>query len=821
MRTPKVFLSHSTFDKEFVDQVFERLGSGRCVYDKETFKKNSDLPVQIRDGLEDCEYYALFLSAPAIKSGWVNAEIDIAYELKTQWKLKKVFIFQLDSTNWSDLPHWMGKYLVSCPPSPAHVALRLMDELRVADDEDVDCLGRSEEEKEIIFDLRSRDSTPSYFYLSGPVGIGRRTLASEVFKTYYKDTNQHRLEITVDPVDGTGDLYRKALRYSAHWRAGDFKREVDRFSKLSDKEQTRTLAELLRTVTKSFRQVMIIDLGTSGLTEEGKPQKWFADLTKMLKPCDYPYVWFLSQRFLDGFDLPNGLFHAVQPLDDEWSSTLFAVLLKKYKITLPSRDEQQGIEESISGHPGLINMVASYLKLNPNYKPTRTHNNIVKLINDEVQSILMDFIGSDMEREKAAAFYAETHILSYEEIQIISQHWKEFESATAGLLDAGLLLRQNSDYYLASYLDRATSMLASKHREGLKQYRKILLTAFDNINEDSFIPTQLLDSRIVEHIIDGAPIKSYLANLVMPSQQIKAAKRNYDTQHYKKSLHLAEMAYEQHSKLSQNGRREAWRLIGLSAVRGGFTDAFEVFKREYIKLEKTPLVNSNYYFANGLKARLMGNLREALSWFEKIEREKYADSHVYRELAYVYAFERSFDKARVCVKRAHELAFGNPYVLDILAMILIDQFKTERQAYLIRDIEACLDDLLSADMREKTNFYHTRSKIRDVVIHNDIGSLEDLFATRKSLPIAARTSLLAMLSLKGKNHQYDELHNELRLALRTKRNPVVQLEIDRIDFEHAVDNNNYTKASEILAGCRSMLTARCVQDMERQLPSNV
>ena len=814
----KIFLSHSTFDKEFVDQVFEMLGAGRCVYDKVTFKKNSDLALQIRDGLEGCEFYALFLSSAALKSNWVRAEIDLANELKTQWKVKKVFIFQLDSTSWTELPSWMGRYVVACPPSPAHVALRLMDELRPSEEEDANCLGRSDDEQRIIFELSEADASPSFIYLSGPVGIGRRTLASSIYKTFYKEISQHKLHIRLESFDGYVDIYRKALTYSANWRAGDYRRAVDSYSEKPEMEQIKDLADLLKSITTVFRQVIIIDLGVAALTEEGKPQKWFVDLARKLTPADYPYIWFLSQRFLGGFEISNGLFYAVQPLESSWSSTLFTVLLKKYKISLPSKDEQKGIESSISGHPGLINFVANYLRKNPAYKPTRTHNNIVKLINEQVQAILIDFIGENKEKEKAVAFYAESHILSYEEIVFISRSWPEFEASTESLLDTGLLVRQGSDYSLASYVGRVASSFAAKHHDNLRDYRRILLTAFDSISEDSYISTQLLDARIVEHILDGSPIGSYLTNLVMPSQQIKAAKRNYDARRYEASLSLAKLAYDQNGKLSKNGRREAWRLIGLSAIRGNSLDDFLFFSREYERLEKTPQVNSHYYFANGLKARTEGNLRLALKWYEKIEQEKYADSHVYRELAYVYAFERSFDKALSCVRKAHNLAIGNPYILDILGMILIDRYRSERATLLAGDIEVCLDDLKKADEREGTSFYYARSKIRDVVIHNDVSSLSELFANRRLLPISAKTSLLGMLSAKGKNHQYDELHQEIKNVIRNERNPLVQLEIARIDFEHEIDRGNYSAAESILDNFRVFLTDRCVQNMERQLP---
>lgn len=814
----KIFLSHSTFDKDFVDQVFEILGAGRCVYDKVTFKKNSDLALQIRDGLEGCEFYALFLSSSALKSNWVQAEMDLANELKTQWRVKKVFIFQLDSTNWTELPKWMGRYVVSCPPSPAHVALRLMDEIRPTAEEDAGCLGRSDDEQFLISELSEADATPCFIYLSGPLGIGRRTLASSIYKTFYKDISQNKIKIELEAFDGYPDIYRKALTYSANWRAGDYRRAVESYSLKPEKEQISELADLLKNITTAFRQVIIIDLGVVALTEEGKPQKWFVDLAKKLPTADYPYIWFLSQRFLGGFEIPNGVFYAVQPLESSWSSTLFTVLLKKYGILLPSKDEQKLIESSISGHPGLINFVASYLRKNPAYKPTRTHNNIVKLINEQVQSILIDFIGGDEEKEKAVAFYAESHILSYEEILLISKSWPEFEASTESLLDTGLLIKQGSDYSLAGYVGRVASSFAKKHHGNLAKYRRMLLTAFDSVSEDSYISTQLLDARIVEHILDGSPISSYLTNLVMPSQQIKAAKRNYDARQYNASLSLAKLAFEQDGKLSRNGRREAWRLIGLSAIRAPSLVDFDFFCKEYEKLEKTPQVNSHYYFANGLKARVQGNLRDAQRWYEKIEKEKYADSHVYRELAYVYAFERSFEKALSCVRKAHELAFGNPYILDILAMILIDRYRSERNASLTNDIEGCLDDLKLADERDGTNFHYARSKIRDVVIHNDVSSLGELFSNRKHLPISAKVSLLAMLSAKGKNHQYDELQQEINGAMKKERNLLVQLETARIDFEHQIDGGNFASAKSILGNYRARLTDKCIQDMERQLP---
>ncbi|HCN88997.1 MAG TPA: hypothetical protein DIT28_07425 [Oxalobacteraceae bacterium] len=815
----RAFLSHSSYDKDFVEKVFSELGTGKCVYDKETFKKNSDLALQIREGLEECDVYVLFLSEASIRSGWVNSEIDLASELKAQWKIKKFLVFQLDSTSWSTLPPWMGRYVVSCPPSPHHVALRLLDELRPAPNEEESCYGRSEDERKVIDELSELDHVPYYLYFSGPIGIGRRTLANAVYKAYYPDINRNKIQIKADLTDGILDIYRKALAYSANWRARDLKLEMDRIVILDQIDRTKALTQLLYEISTTFRQVVIIDLGTTALTEEGRPQSWFVNLTKYLKPSNYPYIWFLSRRFLNGSDLPNGLCFGVEPLDEKWSIHLFRVLIRKHNISLPSREEQNLIENSIVGHPGLITMVANYLRRNPKYKPNRTHNNIVKLINEQVQSILTDFIDGNIEREKAVAFVAESYILSYEEIQLISRNWPAFEESTDAMLDAGILVSDGVDYTLASYIQRYSSNLAGRHREALTEARKILLSAFDNITEESFVSIQLLDARIVEHIIEGKPIGSYLSNLIMPSQQLKAAKRKYDSQDYKSSLSLAKAAFGQAEKLSQEGQREAWRLIGLSSIRGEDEESFRFFLAEYKNIIQAPQTDAIYYFGNGLRERLHGNLREALKWYKKIKQDRYADTHVYRELAYIYAFERSFDEAYSCVKKAHDLAIGNPYILDILAMILLERYRAERRHTMIADIDICLGELRSADEREGTTFYFARSKMRDVIINNDLVSLNELFTNRKNLPISAKVALLSMLSLKDKDYQYNELHGELKRSIRDNRNPLAQIEIARIEFEHLVIKEQFAEAAKILAAHRQKFTELCCEQLARQLPS--
>lgn len=810
----KAFLSHSSFDKDFVEEVYKLLGAGKAIYDKESFQKNCDIPYQIRHGLEECKIYVLFLSSSSLESGWVAEEIDITIELKSKHKVDSILIFQLDDTKWDKLPSWMGRYITSCPPSPRQVALRILDELN-HEQQTNQIHGRSDEVRDIIEGISESNDEISYLFLSGPDGIGRRTLAQSVFDTYYHGISRHKLEISISDYDGLIDIYRNTLSYSANWRARDLIEETEKFASMSEVEQYKLLSELIKTITTTFNQILIINVNKSTVNERGTPQTWFSKLTASLTPSHYPYVLFISNRFLDGRDLTNGFFFSVHPLNEKWSSLLFTILIKKYDIDIPSQDEQSIIKKSVVGHAGLIHLVVNYLRKNPNYKPNKTHNSIVSMLREHTSKILSDFSKDNIELEKAIALFSEVSVISYDEIIEINNCWPSFVSSVEALIDAGLLQRIGADYSLVSYLQRAAELYSHKHHESLKDAIKTLLNTYQSIDGDSFIPIQLINERIVEHLNSGEEIDGYLTCLIQPSQQLKAAKRRYDDKDYKNSLKLSKSAYEQKNKLSDSGTREAWRLIGLSSVRDGNEIDFNFFCNEYNKLKKNFHTDAIYYFCNGFRQRTKGYFGKALEWFEKIDMEKYKDSHACRELSYIFAFDRDYEKATHFIKIARELAFDNPYILDTQAMILLNRFKKEKARNLINDIDECLDMLRESDERNGTFFYRTRSRIRDVIVDGKNSTLESMYKDRQGLPIAARLALLDLLSIKGKNLQYDELHHEISDELRKKKNNIALVELVRTNIEHLCYTDQAKIAKGELQKYRDRFTSVTLSQLDR------
>jgi TIR domain len=93
---PKVFLSHSHADREFVvdiQNVIERYGAATYL-DQDRIQAADVLPDRIRTGIEWCNVFLLFWSGAASRSHWVRNEWEMAYELR-----RKIIPYCLDSSS--------------------------------------------------------------------------------------------------------------------------------------------------------------------------------------------------------------------------------------------------------------------------------------------------------------------------------------------------------------------------------------------------------------------------------------------------------------------------------------------------------------------------------------------------------------------------------------------------------------------------------------------------------------------------------------------------------------------------------------------------
>lgn len=77
----KVFLSHSSSDKSFVEPIADLLGKTKCVYDKYTFETGMKTLDEIFDNMDNSDIFVYFISESSLSSDWVKIELNKANDL--------------------------------------------------------------------------------------------------------------------------------------------------------------------------------------------------------------------------------------------------------------------------------------------------------------------------------------------------------------------------------------------------------------------------------------------------------------------------------------------------------------------------------------------------------------------------------------------------------------------------------------------------------------------------------------------------------------------------------------------------------------------
>jgi tetratricopeptide (TPR) repeat protein len=192
-----------------------------------------------------------------------------------------------------------------------------------------------------------------------------------------------------------------------------------------------------------------------------------------------------------------------------------------------------------------------------------------------------------------------------------------------------------------------------------------------------------------------------------------------------------------------------------------------------------------------------------------------ADAHALRELAFIYAFEGRYDLASDAISQARRLGPSNPYIIDMQAFVLLEQYRRTKEATLLRELDACIERLEEADARENTNFSRIRKGMREVFAHNHLDEMRVLFNSRSSLPLHAKFSLLDTLGAKGRWDQFEQLASELQANV--KKNPLADIELARIRIIYFAFDGKISDAEHLLNRYRHKFTDYCIQFLQKQI----
>lgn len=200
----KVFLSHTSSDKDLVELVYKKLDTENAWYDAVDIENGDCIPEKITEGLQFATHYVLFWSKKASESGWVGAELNAAF-MQTMEDMCKFMIFTLDDT---PLPILIQPYKFdNISKQNLEEASNLVTQ-RILSEEGVrtrisQFVGRTTELGDIADSVRDGYKL---IILHGMLGIGKLTLAQKEIRYLYSNRAMKTILVDFNTIPGMAEL---------------------------------------------------------------------------------------------------------------------------------------------------------------------------------------------------------------------------------------------------------------------------------------------------------------------------------------------------------------------------------------------------------------------------------------------------------------------------------------------------------------------------------------------------------------------------------------------------------------------------------------
>lgn len=305
----KAFLSHSSKDKEFVDAVAQELGRQFCVFDRYSFETGQDLVRSIQEGLEASHVFVLFASTEALRSDWVELEVNEAAYRKIAKQIQFGVVLLTDSSLSVDsLPAWLQRALVTrvnAPKVAARVIRRRLDDLLREQQKPV-FVGRSEllDHAERVLLPAGTEPGPRTFAAYGLNGIGRRTVAHRLASSLFNFSGS--LAIAIESGDTLHDIAIKvADRVEPYSTQAGFERLVKEIRGLAGQAVVDRVLAGLRLSVSNREMPTFVDLGGM-LDEDARFLDLMRDVLKGIGRDPTLYAALVLRRKPDPESLPDG-----------------------------------------------------------------------------------------------------------------------------------------------------------------------------------------------------------------------------------------------------------------------------------------------------------------------------------------------------------------------------------------------------------------------------------------------------------------------------------------------------------------------------------
>lgn len=736
----KIFLSHSSKDKEFVRPIFDYFGADRCVFDEMTFDEGIPTLVDIFKGIDDSDIFVFFISEASLNSKWVEKEIYYAKDnLNNDVKrLSQIFPIIIDENiNYDDvrIPDFLkvgfGAYnlrhinsaKLACKKIDTQIIKRNVESSLDYEKKLNFFYGRDIEKKAFkdFFDDRDANGTIrtiKCMIVSGIDGIGRKAYAratlkdTELIEKYY-----FPMIVSLTKEDTIDDLI---LKLCIDLGLGDY--GVEDIQSLVDmNSKIELLAEVLSNAQKYNEKIIIQD--DLCIVKPAEVIYWFENALKLIK--NQITVIITTRINLRDYKVirSSNIFNI--QLQNLSRADTFGFLRGYSKVMeIPFSDEDISFfSQILIGYPPQIQYCVDLALEQKSIQYVKDNSYLVAQLPQENSAKLLDRIIEEKARREYHGFLAMMAQLGTVSISLINEIIK--------------IDKKYKDVYLRI---RAFSICSTVGSSG--DQIKINDVIRDYILRNDFTPTeeirQLLNSNIEEFVakVDDKEYMDYLTFAEFSfyaKENLKKGNKvpdkflystiyvrtivewyNSGDKNYQRIIDLVKELRESSfiDYCDDNIRRviEFYNCSSLARLQKVEFDAAVCYFREYGFEE-------DYFFLKGFYFRLKGLYKEAEDNYTKVLDINPRHERARRELVLIYNSMQDYNTAVELAEKNYLDYPDNPYQMQAYFDCLI------HKGHLSEKEKSSLDEIIStAESIYRTNansiYYQLKAKYAAFIMND-------------------------------------------------------------------------------------------------------
>ena len=688
----KVFLSHSSKDKDYVSYIAEQFGKDRCVYDAMCFEAGMKNLDEIFREMGKTSLFVFFISESSLESEWVQRELSIAESLHDEKKLAQIFPIIIDpSITYQDdrIPEYMrkgfGSYNLSVIISKrvAYRKIKTQHDRFIAQNtwnskERVGCFyGRDEEIRNFKHAFDAGEGIKA-LVASGFTGMGRKTymlqclIQSGIIDEYYNPPI-----ISLRDHESIEDLIVKLSEVGF----GDYSlKQVTTLPDMNAKIEV--LTSVLRMIQGYREQVVIYDSEVL-ITRRGELVYWFAKALDNIR--NEVTVLIASRYSLSSYSLRQNKNLFAQPISAlpqvEWMG-LMRIYAQNCQMDL-SLDDRAYFKNILTGYPPQVIYCVDLMKDTSVAEVKENPHLVIDLFSSKVSELLQSAFKDEM-KESAYGFlaFASTYgIVPWDLLEAVINISEKYRNAFS-LCKALTICRYlgiNNEYIeinpvISDYIQRGGFSIPEDINLILVNRINDLKQMVENEKEDIIGDFEDLKYYLKRSVVSGIDIPEVFKYSTLYLSSINEL---YNKQKYKQIIILVE-------KLKENGSFDLYddsvqyRIQGFYCrslardTNSKFYDEVEFFRR--------PEVDdlTQYDFLRGFMYRNNAEYDKALERYTKVLNNHPNHKSTMREIVVVYRgledIENAYEYAKINYKQEKE----NPYQIQPYFEILIRKPKSER-----------------------------------------------------------------------------------------------------------------------------------------------